>query len=105
MAKPTKDPPKIFLVVDNDSHDNAENLTIAEIASPTTPRLKLAYLSACYIVENTTIDLIYEFIRLPSCFQVIGFPKVVGSMWQADDKSACKIARLFYENMLSTGGG
>jgi CHAT domain-containing protein len=40
-----------------------------------------------------------ESITLTSAFQVAGFARVVGTLWNAEDSIGCKVAKKFYEQM------
>ena len=60
---------------------------------------QLAYLSACSTAENSSQDLIDEVIHIASAFQLVGFPHVLGTFWEADDDAANCIARVFYTEL------
>ena len=60
----------------------------------------IAYLSACSTVENASTKLLDEGIDIASTSQLIGFPHVIGTLWEARDFIAPEIAEMFYENLM-----
>lgn len=60
---------------------------------------RLAYLSACCTAQQYDLRLIDENIHLASAFQLIGFPSVCGTLWEADDAAAVIVAKAFYEEL------
>lgn len=61
--------------------------------------LRLAYLSACCTAQQYDLRLIDENLHLAAAFQLLGFPAVVGSLWEADDAAATFIAGEFYTEL------
>ncbi|KAJ9226752.1 hypothetical protein DTO027B5_1912 [Paecilomyces variotii] len=81
-------------------HDgNPERLTVREISMLNHDDARLAYLSACSTAENSAEELMDEIIHVASAFQLIGFPHVVGTLWDTSDKAAVQVAKLFYEEI------
>jgi CHAT domain-containing protein len=74
-------------------------LTVAEISQMPIARGSLAYLSACQTALSRTPKLEDEVITLTSAFQVAGFARVVGTLWNADDETACQVAEEFYAKL------
>ena len=63
----------------------------------------LAYLSACGTGQVKHEKLIDEGLHLISAFQLAGFRHVIGTLWEANDKSCVEIARTTYEWMQKQG--
>lgn len=106
----SQDPSRSALLLRNpDDSTKCDRLTVRELATITHDRAQIAYLSACSTAENSSDALIDEAIHLASAFQLIGFPHVIGTLWEAYNKTATELARLFYtllmEKMNSTGWG
>jgi hypothetical protein len=86
-------------------HDHAESpLTVARLAPLALDRARLAYLSACRTAVTDSAPLRDEAIHLASAFQVIGFPHVVGTLWEVNDRLAATVADLFYAALHTPGG-
>ncbi|KAL2131239.1 hypothetical protein VTI74DRAFT_5390 [Chaetomium olivicolor] len=62
-------------------------------------RAELAYISACSTAKNGCPDLVDEAIHLASALFLIGFPNVVGPLWEALDKAAPRVTGQFYEHL------
>ncbi len=77
----------------------AEHLSIAEL---TAMRPQDAYLSACSTAENLAEELVDEVIHTASRFQLLGFPHVIGTLWEAGNKEALEIAREFYGSLIGS---
>lgn len=74
-------------------------LTVAEISERVIKTSKLAYLSACSSAVNLSQGLADEGLNLASAFQLAGFPSVIGTLWQAFDQTAVKMAGKFYRHL------
>ncbi|RAK92866.1 hypothetical protein BO79DRAFT_214280 [Aspergillus costaricaensis CBS 115574] len=83
-----------------DGQAPAELLTINELTNVSHPRAQIAYLSACSTAENASDSLIDEAIHLAGTFQLLGFPHVIGSLWEANDRAAISVAEGFYKNLV-----
>jgi tetratricopeptide (TPR) repeat protein len=83
-----------------EDNDKCEHLTIRELATITHERAQIAYLSACSTAENASESLMDEVIHIASAFQLIGFPHVIGALWEATDGTATELARLFYRILM-----
>jgi CHAT domain-containing protein len=70
------------------------------VASFESQTSQLAYLSACCTAQQNELKLLDENIHLAAIFQAMGFPAVIGTLWEADDKAAAFIAKAFYENLI-----
>ncbi|KAF2238011.1 hypothetical protein EV356DRAFT_333377 [Viridothelium virens] len=68
--------------------------------SPAQQSPRLAYLSACCTAQQYDLKLIDENIHLATAFQLLGFPSVVGTLWEADDRAAVVVASEFYKELL-----
>ena len=74
-------------------------LTVAQIARMKLEQVGLAYLSACSSAYSSDTLLDDESITLASAFQVAGYPRVVGTLWNTVDDIACTVALTFYETL------
>ncbi|KAF1345096.1 CHAT domain-containing protein [Delphinella strobiligena] len=102
-----KDPSNSALLFGSDPQAaSPESVPIRELmqyngSSETHQRpLRLAYLSACCTAQQYDLRLIDENLHLAAAFQLLGFPAVVGSLWEADDAAATLIAGEFYAKLL-----
>lgn len=80
----------------------AEHLSVAELATMRPQDAQLAYLSACSTAENLAEELVDEVIHTASSFQLLGFPHVIGTLWEAGNKEALKIAGEFYGSLIGS---
>ncbi|WP_168724190.1 CHAT domain-containing protein [Streptomyces sp. A1547] len=71
----------------------------AGCCSTTTRTTRLAYLSTCRTAAIDTVDLLDEAIHLASAFQLAGFLRVIGTLWEIDGQTAVRIARAFYDGL------
>jgi hypothetical protein len=60
---------------------------------------QLAYLSACCAAQQYNLKLLDENIHLAAIFQVMGYPAVIGTLWETNDKAAAFIAKAFYQEL------
>ncbi|KAL4945910.1 hypothetical protein BDV06DRAFT_174016 [Aspergillus oleicola] len=82
------------------SADATSLLTVQDIAGVINhDAAQLAYLSACSTAENSSDNLLDEVIHVASTFQLIGFPHVIGTLWEIGDRAAVAVAGLFYEEL------
>ncbi|PSN65155.1 hypothetical protein BS50DRAFT_527339 [Corynespora cassiicola Philippines] len=100
------DPSKTALLFGNDrSADSPDPLPIQNLrkfngnANLSSRAPQLAYLSACCTAQQYELKLLDENIHLASIFQLMGFPAVNGTLWEADDKAAAFIAKVFYQEL------
>ncbi|KAL3479823.1 CHAT domain-containing protein [Aspergillus californicus] len=110
-----KDPSKSALILspaEGTSSAQAHSLlTVTDLATISHANAQLVYLSACSTAENSSDDLLDEAIHIASAFQLIGFPHVIGTLWEIRDRAAVAVSRLFYEELghripaTDTGGG
>jgi hypothetical protein len=100
MSDPT-DPSKSALLL----HDHAmAPLTAVELGSAELGRAQLAYLSACETAATRAPALTDEAIHLASACQLAGFPHVIGTLWNVDDRVCVDIAKSFYAHLSSRDG-
>jgi CHAT domain len=86
-------------------HDHRRDpLTVAALAPLALDHAQLAYLSACSTARMTETRLLDEAIHLASAFQLAGFPHVIGTLWEIDDKIAVTIADTFYASLTDPDG-
>ncbi|KAK8112392.1 hypothetical protein PG984_012918 [Apiospora sp. TS-2023a] len=81
-----------------------DNLKLKELERLHHQLADVAYLSACSTAGTQDGDLADESINLSSTFQLVGFRHVVGTLWDANDKAAVRVASAFYEQLLSETG-
>jgi CHAT domain-containing protein len=106
-AEPDLDDPSLTaLLFGNDPNASApEPLPIAQLrkynsaADLSSRALQLAYLSACCTAQQYDLKLLDENIHLAAIFQLMGYPAVIGTFWEADDKAAAFIAKTFYKEL------
>ncbi|KAK0926942.1 hypothetical protein LTR48_001413 [Friedmanniomyces endolithicus] len=79
-------------------------LTVADIAALHLRGAQFAYLSACHAAVGRAADLLDEGIHLAGAFQIAGFPRVVGTLWQVDDERAMQVAGRVYQSLVSEAG-
>ncbi|KAI1361711.1 hypothetical protein F5Y08DRAFT_347631 [Xylaria arbuscula] len=63
----------------------------------------LAYLSACGTGRVRDDDFLEESMHLISAFQLGGFRHVIGTLWEVNDKSCTKMAKVTYEGIRNGG--
>ncbi|WTW81507.1 CHAT domain-containing protein [Streptomyces sp. NBC_00009] len=81
-------------------HDHERDpLNVASIAQVRMDSAQLAYLSACRTAFMDSVELIDEAIHLTSAFQLAGFPHVIGTLWEVDDKEASRMTVDFYAEL------
>lgn len=77
-------------------------LTVQDLLPTELDSARLAYLSACGSASSTARGgLSEEAIHLTSAFQLVGFPHVIGSLWEIDDRMAATLADTFYSGLRS----
>ncbi|KAM4054571.1 CHAT domain-containing protein [Hirsutella rhossiliensis] len=72
-------------------------LTIHDVGSLSLDHVQIAYLSACSTAQNKNSDIVDETIAVASAFNLVGFPHVIGTLWEASDRIAGKVAPRFYK--------
>ena len=80
----------------------ADPLCIKELSNRNLDQSMLAYLSACHTANYTSKTLLDEAIHIASGFQLAGFPHVVGTLWEANDRKARDVATEFYKNLFGS---
>ena len=79
-------------------------LSAADVAQTKLDRVELAYISACHTATNRDFALLDESIHIGGAFQLAGFPRVIGTLWQIGDEYSAKIAKRVYRSMLTEDG-
>ncbi|KAF7594157.1 hypothetical protein BBP40_010006 [Aspergillus hancockii] len=92
-----QDPSSGGLFLGNIAEGKPDLMSISDVASVTHPQAYLAYLSACSTAENSAIHLMDEAIHVASAFQLVGYRNVIGTLWEANDKTSIRVVKLFYE--------
>ncbi|KAH8754057.1 CHAT domain-containing protein [Hyaloscypha finlandica] len=82
----------------------SEPLTVADITAQRLPCARTAYLSACHAAVGRAADLLDEGIHLAAAFQLAGFPQVVGTLWQVNDRRAMQVSRRVWEVLIGEDG-
>ncbi|MFE2480609.1 CHAT domain-containing protein [Streptomyces sp. NPDC059389] len=95
------DPSQSGLLLHDHAHDP---LTVRNLAPVALDHARLAYLSACRTAAIDTVNLPDEAVHLTSAFQLAGFPHVIGTLWEIDDRIAVRIARAFYDGLRTDSG-
>lgn len=98
------DPSRTSLVLGGDAGTPDGRLTVAQLFDETHEHAELAYLSACCTAQQYSEGLIDEGIHLGTVFQLMGFPAVVATLWEADDVAATEVADAFYRRLLGSAG-
>lgn len=78
-------------------------LTLEKLSQHYCPNAHIMYLSACSTAETSTEKLADEVLHLGSGFQLAGFPHVIGTLWEVNDKEAAEVARDFYMGIKKNG--
>jgi CHAT domain-containing protein len=95
------DPSKSALLL----HDHrVAPLTAADLGAAELGHAQLAYLSACETAATRNPALTDEAIHLASACQLAGFPHVIGTLWNVDDKVSVDVATSFYAHLTATDG-
>jgi tetratricopeptide (TPR) repeat protein len=74
-------------------------LTVASLSPVSLEHARLAYLSACSTTLTRTPRLLDESIHLTAAFQLAGFPHVIGTLWEINDRYAADITDTFYTHL------
>ncbi|GAA4880737.1 CHAT domain-containing protein [Saccharopolyspora cebuensis] len=77
-------------------------LTMLEMSRAHLPDARLAVLSACHTARGAP-RLADEALHLAGAFQLAGFPSVVATLWQVNDRIASRIALAFHTRLAATG--
>jgi tetratricopeptide (TPR) repeat protein len=92
-------PRKSTLYIADGEDNKPEKITVEDLATVDLPNAQLAYLSACSTAENKVMQLAEENLHMAAAFQLIGFPQVIGTLWEAKDWAARKVASKFYNQV------
>lgn len=74
--------------------------SVADIARIELDHVELAYISTCHAANNRNLKLLDESIHIGGAFQLAGFPSVIATLWQIDDKYSARVAEYVYNAML-----
>lgn len=72
-------------------------LTLGSLLSLDLRDAQLAFLSACRTAFSTSPSLLNESLHLAAAFQLVGYPHVVGTLWNVGDGAAAAFSYWFYE--------
>jgi len=92
------DPSAGAIMMYDRANDAVDRLSVYALSQLDAPSAWLAYLSACQTADIQELDLMDEVIHIAAAFQVAGFPQVIGTLWQAEDEYAARVADKFYRN-------
>jgi hypothetical protein len=76
------------------------SLTVSDLTSLKILSPQFAYLSACHSASIRDGALLEESIHLSSAIQLAGYPSVVGTLWQVQDKYSAQVSEKLYSCML-----
>ena len=76
--------------------------TVADITALRLERAQLAYLNICQAASSNVPSLLDEHIHLAGACMLAGFPHVIGTLWQVDDKSSADVAISVYNGIKSS---
>jgi len=93
------DPSRSFLALHD--HDTAP-FTVGSLTGAHLENVQLAYLSACTTAMARAGIMREEVIHLATAFQLAGFPHVIGTLWNVNDRLALAIARDFYAGLTAS---
>jgi len=99
----------VSLINPADSHlllvkeEEVDKLQVKDIAALKLPSARLAYLSACSTADTASPGLVDEVTHIVSSFNIAGFVRVIGALWQSEDE-ACWKAVDFYSALGKTEG-
>ena len=93
-----QDPSKSGLILSSGS------LTLEDLSQYYFPNAHIMYLSACSTAKTSTEKLVDEVLHLGSGFQLVGFPHVIATLWEVNDKEAVKVASDFYDRIKGIEG-
>ena len=79
-------------------------LTLETLLKEYFPEAHIMYMSACSTAETSTTTLVDEVLHLGSGFQLVGFPHVIATLWEVDNKEATKVAKKFYSGIKAHEG-
>jgi tetratricopeptide (TPR) repeat protein len=91
------DPSRSRLLLQDHERDP---LSVASLAPVALDGVQLAYLSACNTAATHRMRLFDESVHLASAFQIAGFPHVISTLWEIEDRLSVSIADNFYANLL-----
>ena len=97
-----RNPCNSHLLLPGPGGTGGDPLCIKELSNRNLDRSMLAYLSACHTANYTSKTLLDEAIHIASGFQLAGFPHVVGTLWEANDRKAREVATEFYKNLFDS---
>lgn len=66
-------------------------------------RARLVYLSACLTAATSSLAMVDESYTLVNQFQLMGFPNVIGTLWDVGNVASMAIATRFYSNLVAFG--
>jgi len=98
----TDDPSNSRLYLRADKNGEPECLTVRDLGGVQLHHSQpgLAYLSACSTSESVAESLADEALNIANAFQLLGFPHVIGTLWEAEVDAANRLADSFYEHFV-----
>jgi hypothetical protein len=95
------DPSKSRLLL---SDWESNSFSVGVVAQQNIQCARLAYISACQAATSRDLKLLNESIHLTGAFQLAGFPSVIGTLWQINDKRSAEIAKHVYSALITEDG-
>ena len=95
------DPSKSRLLL---SDWESDSFSVGVVALQNIQNARLAYISTCEAATNRDLKLLNESIHLAGAFQLAGFPSVIGTLWQINDKRSTEIAKYVYRALIREDG-
>ncbi|KAE9365575.1 hypothetical protein N431DRAFT_420775 [Stipitochalara longipes BDJ] len=80
-------------------------LTLETLLKHYFPEAHIMYMSACSTAETSNTKLVDEVLHVGSGFQLVGFPHVIATLWEVENKEATKVAKKFYSGIKANGRG
>ncbi|CAM6120360.1 unnamed protein product [Calypogeia fissa] len=96
----SNDPSSSSLLLKDGPDGSPERLAVRDLTRASVQQAQMAYLSACSTADNSSRDLMDEVIHVASAFQLVGFPHVIGTFWEADDAAANDVSHVFYRELV-----
>lgn len=99
-----EEPSESCIYLQSSDLNTPDRLTLYDLEKQPSTDASLLYLSACSTAENRSIEFIDETIHIAAGFQLLGFPRVVATLWEADGEAANTITKSFYKSMAKRKG-
>lgn len=88
-----------LLLADSLEPGKPDKLSARDLSESKHALAQLCYLSACSTAENSANRLTDENIHVASAFQLSGYSHVIGTLWEAGNRTAVNVAKVFYDEL------